>query len=292
MTFLLVARDLTETNELLLAGLRRHGVHAAFATPAVACRRARPQDVALGRLDVLPSLDGVDEGLWQLARLERAGTRVLNRPFALLAAHDKLATALRLGRFGVPHPRTAHIDDPDALPDLEPPLVIKPRFGSWGRDVVLCPTRRAVERSLRRLRSRRWFRRHGALVQELVPSQGCDLRVVVAVGEVVGAVERRSSRGEWRTNVALGGSRAPLEPDAGARLVALAAAAAVGADLVGVDLLPDQSGGYVVLEVNGAVDFTHDYSLGGRDVFEDAAAALAGAATTGLASPADALAAV
>jgi [lysine-biosynthesis-protein LysW]--L-2-aminoadipate ligase len=292
MRFLLVARELTETNELLLAGLRRHGVEAALATPAVVCSQARPQDVALGRLDVLPSLDGMDEGLWQLARLERAGTRVLNRPFALLAAHDKLATALRLGRFGVPHPRTAHVDGTDALPDLEPPLVIKPRFGSWGQDVVLCPTRRAVERSLRRLHSRRWFRRHGALVQELVPSQGCDLRVVVAAGKVVGAVERRASRGEWRTNVALGGCRTPVEPDPDAQLVALAAAAAVGADLVGVDLLPGPSGGYVVLEVNGAVDFTPDYSLGGRNVFEDTAAALAGAVSTEPAVVADVLAAV
>jgi glutathione synthase/RimK-type ligase-like ATP-grasp enzyme len=44
------------------------------------------------------------------------------------------------------------------------------------------------------------------------------------------------------------------------------AAAAVGGDLVGVDLLPDERG-WRVIEINGAVEFTDDYALNGRDVF-------------------------
>jgi len=56
--------------------------------------------------------------------------------------------------------------------------------------------------------------------------------------------------------------------------VALAGAAAIGADLVGVDLLPADAGTWVVLELNGAVDFTSVYSLD-EDVFAAATAALA-----------------
>jgi glutathione synthase/RimK-type ligase-like ATP-grasp enzyme len=56
--------------------------------------------------------------------------------------------------------------------------------------------------------------------------------------------------------------------------IAIAAAQAVGADFVGVDLLPADVGTWVVLEVNGAVDFTSAYSVD-DDVFAAATSALA-----------------
>ncbi len=111
------------------------------------------------------------------------------------------------------------------------------------------------------------------LVQELVPPLGRDLRIVVAAGQVVGAVERVEAAGEWRTNVALGGVRRPTRPPEAARQLALAAAALSGAHLVGIDLLPTREGGWVVLELNGAVEFNSEYSLDG-DVFAAAADAL------------------
>ena len=50
------------------------------------------------------------------------------------------------------------------------------------------------------------------------------------------------------------------------RSLALAAASAIGADLVGVDLVPTENG-FVVSELNGAVDFRTQYALDGGDVF-------------------------
>ena len=55
----------------------------------------------------------------------------------------------------------------------------------------------------------------------------------------------------------------------------IAAAAAIDGHLVGVDLLPADLGTWVVLEVNGAVDFNSTYSLD-DDVFDAARAALRG----------------
>jgi glutathione synthase/RimK-type ligase-like ATP-grasp enzyme len=101
-----------------------------------------------------------------------------------------------------------------------------------------------------------------------------DLRIVVAGGSIVGAIERVAAAGEWRTNIALGGRRRPVDPPPFACMLALEAAAAAGADLVGVDLLPDGEGGWVVLELNGAVEFTHEYALD-RDPFAAAAWELA-----------------
>jgi hypothetical protein len=100
------------------------------------------------------------------------------------------------------------------------------------------------------------------------------VRVLVAGGRVAGAIERVAAAGEWRTNIALGGLRRPATPTPEACVLATYAAAAVAGDLVGVDLLPLPNGGHVVLEVNGAVEFTTDYSLAGRDVFEEVAKAV------------------
>jgi RimK family alpha-L-glutamate ligase len=280
MRMLIAADGRTDTNVLLTHAFRRLGLDAAVVTSRQLPRALSPADAVLGRVDVSDRLDGVDGCIWNLRRVEPRVARVLNPTSALMAAHDKLLTALRLGRAGLPHPRTAHLDDRVPVPDrLAYPVVVKPRFGSWGRDVVLCESRSVLERALAELRARGWFRRHGALVQELVPPCGYDLRVVVSCGEIVGAVERVAAPGEWRTNVALGARRRPVAavPHA-ARSLALAAAGAIGADLVGVDLLPCGER-YVVLELNGAVDFTHEYSLDGRDVFDAAARALVRAAS-------------
>lgn len=274
--FAIVAHGMGSTNQGLLDAAATLGLDGVVLTPEEAACRLRAGDVALGRVDVLPTLDGAEPGLETLRRLDEKGVVVLNRAGALLAAHDKLTTALKLAACRLPHPRTAHVGGA-ADPGFAFPVVVKPRFGSWGRDVALCESRFALETCLRDLRRKAWFRRQGALVQELVRPQGYDLRILVAAGEIVGAVQRVAAAGEWRTNVALGGARVPAAPPPQACLVALGAAAALGTDLVGVDLLPDGDRGWIVLELNGAVDFSPEYSLGGECVFERVVQTLGGA---------------
>ncbi len=271
-----VARRPEPSNTPLVAALRELGVAADLLLPEEATRRLGGGDTAILRLDVLPTLDGIEPGLEHVPELERRGVRILNRPGSLIGAHDKLATASRLVAAGVPHPRTEHVPPEGGPVTLGPPVVVKPRFGSWGRDVVLCATQRELERRLAEMRQRPWFRLHGALVQELVPLRYYDLRLVVAGGRVVGACERVAAPGEWRTNVSLGGSRRRVVPSRAACELGISAAAAIGADLVGVDLLPTDGGDadYLVLELNGAVDFDAVYSIADREVYADLAAAL------------------
>lgn len=263
----------TATNEALVAAIRSLGIESELIQPDRVTRVVRRDDVVLGRIDVLADLTGVEPGFWELRRLARRGVRVLNGHAALLCAHDKLQTALRLGRAGVRHPRTVHLDGGRPSPALEPPLVLKPRFGSWGRDVVRCESTFEIARALDLLSSRRWFRDHGVIAQQLISPRGRDLRLLVAGGEIAGAVARLAAPGEWRTNVALGASRHSVVPPDDACRLALAAAAACDLDLVGVDLLPCDDG-WVVLELNGAVDFTPDYALADREPFAACAAAL------------------
>jgi len=269
MRFAVVAHQSSETNERLAAAAVEFGFDATVLPPREALRRLEPGDLALGRLDVRQKLDGIECGTAELERLAASGVELLNSPGALVAAHDKLLTARALRLAGLPHPHTWLIAEGMPSPAPELPLVLKPRFGSWGRDVVLCRTQDELDRELERFALRSWFREHGALAQELVPPLGWDLRLVVAGGNVIGAARRIAAEGEWRTNVSLGGASEPVSPPPLARSLAIAAAAAVRADLVGVDLLPTRTG-YVVSEINGAVDFRPWYALDAGDVYAEA----------------------
>ena len=257
-----------QTNVELAAAWRELGTDAELMPPSGLRGRVRSGDIVLGRFDVLPTLDGVEPGLLELLLLERSGVHVLNTAAALLGCHDKLRTARLLDRAGLPTPRVAHVTRGGPAPPLRPPLVVKPRFGSWGSDVFRCEDTGSLDRCLAGIRSRPWFARHGTLVQELVEPRGHDIRIAVAGGRIVGVIERIAAPGEWRTNISLGGARHPCAPPAAATELALAAATAVGADLVGVDLLP-LDGGYTILELNGAVEFDREYSLEGQDCFAD-----------------------
>ena len=261
-------------NVELVAAWQAAGLDAALVAPRDALSELSVGDVAIGRLDVLTTLDGVEPGLETLDELEARGVVVFNRSAALLAAHDKLLSDACLAGAGVRRPPAAHVGTVEELRRLPLPLVVKPRFGSWGRDVFRCRNLDELEACIDEIDGRNWFRKDGAVVQELVPSAGFDLRVIVAAGVVVGAAERVARPGEWRTNVSLGGTLRPAPHlTAEARALAVAAAAALDADLIGVDLLP-LSDGYTVIEMNGAVEFDGRYSLAGSSIYDEIVDAL------------------
>lgn len=264
----------TKGNAALVAGFRRVGLDASLVPPLDARAVLAEGDLAIGRLDVLPTLDGIEQGLLELTWLERSGVRVVNTARALLSAHDKRRTWQLLEHAGVAQPWTTHVSSDEELRGLDLPFVVKPRFGSWGRDVMRCRNRQELEGCLDVLRGRPWYRRHGAIVQELLPGGGRDVRLLVAGGGVVGAVDRTAGRGEWRTNVSLGGTVRTAAPGGEVRALAIEAATALEAEFVGVDLFPSDHG-WVVLELNGAVEFDDGYALDGRDLFADLADALA-----------------
>jgi ribosomal protein S6--L-glutamate ligase len=70
------------------------------------------------------------------------------------------------------------------------------------------------------------------------------------VGDAWFAMRRVAPAGEWRTNVSLGGRPEPFSPPADWVRLAFRAAAAVSAEVAGVDILPARDGRVLVLEVN------------------------------------------
>jgi glutathione synthase/RimK-type ligase-like ATP-grasp enzyme len=193
--FAVVAHRRSATNVALVAAARAYGLDAELVDPQRTLRRLQPGDVALARLDVREGLDGIERGTGELERLAAGGVDVRNPPGMLVVAHDKLLTARTLRLAGLPHPHTTLINPalPAAVPEL--PVVLKPRFGSWGRDVELCTTTEELEAALVRLQRKPWFREHGALAQELVEPRGWDLRLVVASGHVVGVAAGSPEQG-------------------------------------------------------------------------------------------------
>ncbi|WP_245744516.1 RimK family alpha-L-glutamate ligase [Lentzea fradiae] len=189
--------------------------------------------------------------------LEAMGCVVVNSAAATDVCGDKWRTSLALHAAGVPTPRTALALTPDAaltaVEDMGYPAVIKPLVGSWGRLVTLVPDRHTAETVLEYVAALPSPQSHVVYVQECVPGLDRDLRVIVIGGEVVGATYRRASG--WRANVARGARSepCPVTPDLAG--LALAAAAAAGADIAGVDLVEGRDGGLQVLEVNHRVEF-------------------------------------
>ncbi len=108
-------------------------------SPTRAVGSLAPRDAALARLDVLPTIDGIEPGLWEIGRLEAEGVRVFNGRHALLTTHDKLQTSHVLSAAAFP----IHARRMSALPGrrgARASVVVKPRFGSSGRDVCSART--------------------------------------------------------------------------------------------------------------------------------------------------------
>ena len=210
----------------------------------------REVDGVLVRMMPPGSLEQVVFRMDVLNRLEASATTVLNPPRAVEVAVDKFLTLAVLGEAGLKVPQTwVGESASDALEQFDllgGDIVVKPLFGSEGRGLL-----RVSDRELA-LRSFRTLERLGSVLylQRFIPNPGHDIRVFVLDGRILGAMTRHASAGEWRTNVAVGGTPKRLDVDPEIESLSLCAAEAVGARMAGVDLLRDQSGELYILEVN------------------------------------------
>lgn len=194
-----------------------------------------------------------------------AGVKVLNPPRAVEVCVDKYLTNVRLVRAGLPVPETVVCQRADnalaAFDQLGRDVVVKPLFGAEGRGMVRVTDGEVAWRTFRAVEQT-----GGVLyVQRFVRHPGWDVRAFVVGGRVVAAMRRRS-RGDWRTNVAVGGTAERVELAASERALAEKAAAAVGAAVCGVDLLPGPAGEWFVIEVNAVPGWRALAEVSGLDV--------------------------
>jgi RimK family alpha-L-glutamate ligase len=216
-------------------------------------------DAVLARIIPNGSLEQIIYRVDVLHWIEERGVPVMNPPRAIERSVDKFYTTALLQDAGLATPETVVCDNLSSAmeavramlaggPDGEPPgdVILKPIFGSMGHGLVRLSDPDAAFRVLRSLEQVRAV----FYLQRAINHGGRDIRVFVIGGRVIGAIERWAPEGDWRTNVARGGSARPIELPAEWAALALRAAATVGADYAGVDLLPSEDGIVFVLEVN------------------------------------------
>jgi RimK family alpha-L-glutamate ligase len=221
------------------------GARAGLRSGSIELDRA---DAVLARIIPSGSLEQIIYRVDALHRLEDRGVRVMNSPRAIERTVDKFWTSALLEQCGLPTPETVVCDNIEeafaafrALGDV----IVKPLFGSMGLGMVRVSDEEMAYRVFRTIEQIRGV----FYLQRTIDHEGRDIRAFVLGGRVLGAIERRSDG--WRTNLARGGTARAVELSREWASLAVRAAAAVGAEYAGVDLLPATDGTVYVLEVNG-----------------------------------------
>ena len=208
-------------------------------------------DVIITRPSVLRD---VDLNISIIKQMEMMGIPVFNRYNPIIKAKNKLKSMQLMDHYNIPIPKTIIIRSSKFL-DLAVeavggvPVILKTPFGSYGVGVTLVESKRGLKSVLD------WENTNMYMIQEFVKySRGKDIRVFVVGGKVVGTMMRSARRGEFRSNIELGGKGSPVEITEEEKEISLRAVQALDLEYAGVDILRSKSGP-VVLEVNSNPGF-------------------------------------
>lgn len=200
-------------------------------------------------------------------QFETMNVYTTNTSDAISRARDKLRSMQLLSQLGIGMPTTVCADSPDDTEDLltmlgEPPHVLKLVEGTQGKGVVLADSRSAsmsLAEAFRGVKAQ-------FLMQEFIrEAHGTDLRAFVVGGKVVASMVRRAREGEFRSNLHRGGKALRTRITREERETAEQAAAAMGLNVAGVDLLRSDRGA-LVLEVNSSPGLEGIEGASGVDV--------------------------
>ncbi len=188
-----------------------------------------------------------------LRQFEMMGVYPLNESVAITRSRDKLRSLQLLARKGIGLPVTGFAHSPDDVQDMlkmvgGAPAVIKLLEGTQGIGVVLAETEKAAESVIEAFMGLK----ANILIQEFIAEAGgSDIRCLVVGGRVVAAMRRQSKEGEFRSNLHRGGTASLIKLTPEERSTAARAAAIMGLNVCGVDILRSNHGP-VVMEVNSS----------------------------------------
>lgn len=215
-----------------------------------------------------------DKDIFLARHMENQGIRVYNSSRCIALCDDKRKTHLALSKQGIPMPKTiiapmtyekTKFPNLHFLPYIERelayPVVVKEAYGSFGEQVYLAENREKLQAIIEQAGTTE------VLFQEYVEtSHGRDIRLQVVGKEVVGGMYRYSEN-DFRANLTAGGSMRVYQPTEKEKELALRAAAAVGADFAGVDLLFGREEA-LVCEINSNAHFKNLFDCTGMNTAE------------------------
>lgn len=170
-------------------------------------------------------------------RYEQRGTPMTNSTMCLSRCADKWQTTLAWRAAGLPQPRTWHLDELTAWPEV--PVLLKPALGESARGICV-----AADRQTAIGVASGW--QHHAIVQEVVPTRSV-LRVHATPDQVLGAYARPAASISGLP--APDPSEHPVPLTQALHRVATNAVRAVGGGLIGLDII-DTAAGPLLLEAN------------------------------------------
>jgi ribosomal protein S6--L-glutamate ligase len=211
------------------------------------------------------------EGFALVEKIHSLGIPCFNSPATISRLRDKALGSCLMSAHEVPTPKTLVIGGQYSVDALTtciegPPWVLKTRFSAKGLGVMLVDSRRALGSAIDTLLASHTQ----ILMQEFVPERsGTDVRVIVAGGKALAAMERgASSSTEFRSNLFLGGQGIAVPLTEELSRIAEVATAALGLTIAGVDLLGGP-GGFVVAEANTSPGLAGVSQVQGRNIAHD-----------------------
>jgi len=274
---ILSVRDATyPPNQRLLEAAGRSGhrarlIHTRDCLSGIVSGRLGIEIRGGERPDVLVPRIGAtinDYALGVVRHFELCGVPVVNRSTAIFLARHKFLSLQTLAAAGLPVPHTRFVVNADgfneAVEDLGGcPVVVKMPSSRQGSGVARVDSSIFSDFIMGNLQDNS----HGVIVQAYVPPEGRrDIRAFVMGGEVVGAMELRPRKGDFRSNIHLTGEGKTATLDRGLSSLAIRSAEALGLEIAGTDIVVTQDGTPYIVEVNYSPGFRGLEAATGLDI--------------------------
>ncbi|MCB0336025.1 MAG: RimK family alpha-L-glutamate ligase [Bdellovibrionales bacterium] len=202
--------------------------------------------------------------------LEILGVPCINSFHAIYNCRNKARAGFLLSQADIAVPRSLFLGEGNEYQSLlpsfgDPPWVLKLSQGCYGQGVMKIDSRESLSSVVDCVR----LQASELILQEFIAeAKGSDIRAFVLQGNLVAAVRRCASKGDFRSNLHQGGTPEKVELSPEFQVVAEKAAQQLGLEIAGVDIL-ESTRGPLVLEVNSSPGITGIEKVSGRNLIAE-----------------------